>query len=316
MRDSEVVASIVAGDALGLAAAYDRYAEPLYQYCRTLLADSADAADAVQDTFVIAAARLDGLRDPDRLRPWLYAVARNEALRILRSKKAISALDEAPDVTDGSGDSDIDADADVDAARVDLRALLEDAAAGLNPGERELIELQLRQGLETAEVATVLGVSRNHAQALLARAGRQLETCLAALLVGRAGRGECGELGAMLDGWDGRLTILLRKRVHRHIERCATCTARRAHELRPAMLLDLSPGAALAAGGAILLMHPRGAAPGLRAHTITLATGQGAGVAAHRAAVLSRAGAFTGSGFPQPARGAGAAVTAHGWPGG
>src|ERR1700722_8081679 len=310
MRDSEVVASIVAGDALGLAAAYDRYAEPLYQYCRTLLADSADAADAVQDTFVIAASRLDGLRDPDRLRPWLYAVARNEARRILRSKKGISALDEAPDMTRGSGDID------PDAARVDLRALLEDAAAGLNPGEQELIELQLRQGLETAEVATVLGVSRNHAHALLARAGRQLETCLAALLVGRAGRGECGELGAMLDGWDGRLTILLRKRVHRHIERCATCTARRAHELRPAMLLDLSPGAALAAGGAILLMHPRGAAPGLRAHTITLATGQGAGVAAHRAAVLSRAGAFTDSGFPQPARGAGAAVTAHGWPGG
>jgi hypothetical protein len=35
MRDSEVVASIVAGDALGLAAAYDRYAAPFYQYCRT-----------------------------------------------------------------------------------------------------------------------------------------------------------------------------------------------------------------------------------------------------------------------------------------
>jgi RNA polymerase sigma factor (sigma-70 family) len=313
MRDSEVVASIVAGDALGLAAAYDRCAEPLYQYCRTLLADSADAADAadaVQDTFVIAASRLNGLRDPDRLRPWLYAVARNEALRIRRSSKGTSALDEAPGMTDDSGDIA------ADAARVDLRALLEDAAAGLNPGERELIELQLRQGLETAEVATVLGVSRNHAHALLSRATQQLETCLAALLVGRAGRGECGELGVMLDGWDGRLTILLRKRVHRHIERCATCTARRAHELRPAMLLDLSPGAALAAGAAISLRLARGAPEGLRAHTITLATGQGAGVVAHRAAVLSRAGAFSGSGFPQPAHGAKAAFAAHGGSGG
>jgi RNA polymerase sigma factor (sigma-70 family) len=307
MRDSEVVASIVAGDALGLAAAYDRYAEPLYQYCRTLLADSANAADAVQDTFVIAASRLDGLRDPDGLRPWLYAVARNEALRILRSNKGTSALDEAPDMSDDSGDIA------ADAARVDLRALLEDAAAGLNPGERELIELQLRQGLETAEVATVLGVSRNHAHALLSRATQQLETSLAALLVGRTGRGECGELRAMLDGWDGRLTILLRKRVHRHIEHCATCTARRDHELRPAMLLDLSPGAALAAGAAISLRLARGAPEGLRAHTITLATGQGAGVVAHRAAVLSRAGAFTGSGFPHPAHGAKAA---HGGSGG
>ena len=87
MHDSEVVASIAAGDPRGLAVAYDRYADPLYKYCRTLLRDPADAADAVQDAFVIAASRLDGLRDPGRLRAWLYAVARNEALRILRSKE-------------------------------------------------------------------------------------------------------------------------------------------------------------------------------------------------------------------------------------
>src|SRR5579859_5704859 len=301
MRDSEVVASIVAGDPLGLAAAYDRYADPLYQYCRTLLADQADAADAVQDTFVIAASRLGGLRDPDRLRPWLYAVARNEALRVLRSKKGTSALDEARDVTDDSGDVAAGAE------RADLRALLEDAALGLSPDEREVIELQLRQGLETAEVATVLGVSRNHAHALLARARDQLETCLAALLVGRAGRDECDELGALLNGWDGRLTVLLRRRVHRHIERCPTCDARRAAELRPAMLLDLSPGAALAAGAAISLRLAAGAPEGLRAHTITLATGQEVGAVAHRAAVLGRAGAFNRSGFPRPAHGGGAA---------
>lgn len=305
MRDSEVVVSIVAGDALGLAAAYDRYADPLYKYCRTLLSDPADAADAVQDVFVIAASRLDGLRDPSRLRPWLYAVARNEALRILRSKKGTSALDEAPDMTDDSGDVAADAE------RADLRALLEDAAAGLNPGEREVIELQLRQGLETAEVATVLGISRNHAHALLSRARQQLETCLAVLLVGRAGRAECGELGTMLSGWDGRLTILLRKRVHRHIEHCATCGARRAYELSPAMLLDLSPGAALAAGAALSLRLARGAPAGLRAHTISLATGQGVGAAAHRAAVLSRAGAFSHSGFPKPAHGTQAGLGGH-----
>ena len=306
MRDSEVVVSIVAGDALGLAAAYDRYADPLYKYCRTLLSDPADAADAVQDVFVIAASRLDGLRDPSRLRPWLYAAARNEALRILRSKKGTSALDEAPDMTDDSGDIAAGVE------RSDLRALLEDAAAGLNPGEREVIELQLRQGLETAEVATVLGISRNHAHALLSRARQQLETCLAVLLVGRAGRAECGELGTMLSGWDGRLTILLRKRVHRHIEHCATCGARRAYELSPAMLLDLSPGAALAAGAALSLRLARGAPEGLRAHTISLATGQGVGAAAHRAAVLSRAGAFSHSGFPKPVHGPQAGLGGHG----
>ncbi|HTB54467.1 MAG TPA: sigma factor, partial [Trebonia sp.] len=63
-RDSELVASIVAGDPSGLAAAYDRYAEPLYKYCRSMLSNPADAADAVQDTFVIASSRLAELRDP------------------------------------------------------------------------------------------------------------------------------------------------------------------------------------------------------------------------------------------------------------
>ena len=306
MRDSEVVASIVAGDPRGLAMAYDRYADPLYKYCRTLLRDPADAADAVQDAFVIAASRLDGLRDHDRLRAWLYAVARNEALRILRSKKGAPALDEAPDVTDDSVDGGHDAE------RADLRALLEDAFDGLNPGEREVIELQLRQGLDPAEVAAVLGVSRNHAHTLLSRARDQLATCLAMLLVGRAGRDDCGELQALLADWDGRLTVLLRKRVHRHIEHCAVCGARRAAELRPAMLLDLSPGAALAAGAELSLRLAAGLPEGLRAHTITIATGQGAGAAAHRAAVLSRAGAFTRSGFPKPVRRGAAALTAHG----
>ena len=295
MRDTEVVASIVAGDPNGLATAYDRYADPLFKYCKSLLRDPADAADAVQDTFVIAASRLDGLREPERFRAWLYAVARNESLRILRAKKGTSALDEAPDVTDDS------ADVTEHAHQAELRALFEEAAAGLNPGEREVIELQLRQGLEAGEVATVLGVSRNHAHSLLSRARDQLEACLGVLLVGRAGRGECGELGAMLAGWDGRLTVLLRKRVHRHIEHCATCTARRAFELRPAMLLDLSPGAAMAAGAAESFRLAFGVPPGLKAHTIALASGHGQGAAAHSTAVLSRAGAFGKQGFPRPA---------------
>ena len=49
MRDSEVVASIVAGEPAGLATAYDKYAGDLYGYCQSLLHDPNDAADAVQD---------------------------------------------------------------------------------------------------------------------------------------------------------------------------------------------------------------------------------------------------------------------------
>ena len=216
MRDREVVAAIVAGDPAGLAEAYDRYATPLYSFCRTMLREPADAADAVQDTFVIAAPRMAGLRDPERLRSWLYAVARNECHRRLRAGSQHASIEEAPDVTDEA------ADVAADVERADLRTLVRDALGGVGPAEREVLELQLRQGLSGGEVASVLGISRNHAHALLSRARDQLETSLGALVVARTGRQDCPELGAMLQDWDGALTVLVRKRVNRHVERCAS----------------------------------------------------------------------------------------------
>ncbi|HWM97857.1 MAG TPA: sigma factor [Streptosporangiaceae bacterium] len=82
MQDSAMVAAVVAGDADGFAAAYDQYAASLYGYCHGVLSGT-EAAEAVLDTFLIATAKLEGLRDPGRLGPWLHAVARNECLRRL-----------------------------------------------------------------------------------------------------------------------------------------------------------------------------------------------------------------------------------------
>jgi RNA polymerase sigma factor (sigma-70 family) len=301
MRDSELVASIVAGDPSGLAAAYDRYAEPLYKYCRSMLSNPDDAADAVQDTFVIASSRLAELRDPGRLRAWLYAVARNECLRILGSPRPAPRLTVPP----GMADTVIDITEGA-AERAELRALLTTAARGLNPAEREVLELQLRQGLEAAEVADVLGVSRGQAASLASRARDQLEACLAVLLVGRAGRDDCRELSALLAGWDRQLTPALRRRAHRHIERCATCTTRRVYELRPAVLLGLSAGAAMVAAAAESLRLAAGVPGDLKAHTMALVAGQDPGAVAHRAAAGNRAGPFGRHGFPEPLRNPGA----------
>jgi len=82
MQDRAVVAAVIAGDADGFGAAYDRYAASLYARCHAVLPES-EAAEAVLDTFLVAAAKLPALRDPDRLGPWLHAVARNECLRRL-----------------------------------------------------------------------------------------------------------------------------------------------------------------------------------------------------------------------------------------
>ena len=287
MLDSEVVAAIVAGEPDGLAEAYDRYASPLYTYCRSLLHEPADAADAVQDTFVIAASKLAGLRDQSRLRPWLYAVARNECHRRLRenARGATSALDLLPEMSDES------ADVTGGAERAELRALLRSAVRGLNTGEQDLIELQLRQELDVEEIAAVLGVSRNHAHALLSRARDQLEISLGALLVARSGRADCAALSALLEDWDGQLNVLMRKRINRHIERCPACTERKRRELAPALLLGLAPLAAL----------PMAAMPhGLRAEVLRLASSDTPEAVAHRASVAQQAATFGPSGFPKP----------------
>jgi RNA polymerase sigma factor (sigma-70 family) len=295
MHDSEVVASLAGDLSGGLTEAYDRYADPLYKYCLALLGEPAEAADAVQDTFVIAAARLADLREPDRLRAWLYAVARNECQRIAPPGRPEFASAQAQFVMAGAPKVDEDAE------RARLRGLLDDATTGLTAGEREAIELELRQGLTVAEVASVVGASRTRANALASRAREHLEASLAAVVVARAGRRDCRLLSGMLAGWDGQLTVPLREQLHRHIGRCATCSTRRDLELHPARLLGQSPGEALAAAAADSLLAAAGAPGALRAQTLALAAGQEPEAIAHRGAVLSQAGIFDSQGFPKPA---------------
>jgi RNA polymerase sigma factor (sigma-70 family) len=285
MEDRDVVAAIVAGDPAGLAEAYDRYAVPLYAYCCSMLREPADAADAVQDTFLIAAAKVHGLRDPGKLRPWFYSVARNECLRRLRAIKAAgatAALADAPDVPAPS------ADVSRAAEHMDLQQLVRAAIDGLNPGERDVIELSLGRDLVGDELADALGVSRNHAHAMLSRARGQLERSLGALIVARTGRQACPDLDAMLAGWDGKLTVLIRKRISRHIERCELCGERKRRELTPALFAGLSPLVALM--------------PGFRDQLLRVVSDRTPAGLLHRFSVANRAGPFGQNGFPAPAR--------------
>jgi RNA polymerase sigma factor (sigma-70 family) len=298
MSDSEVVASIVAGNPAGLAAAYDKYAGDLYGYCQSLLNDPNDAADAVQDTFVIAASKLGGLRDPERLRAWLFAVARNECLHRLKSLKAAAPLQDAPEQADDS------VDVGGEAERAEAVALIRAAVGGLNDSERDVIN-QLWHGLDVPEVAAVLGVSRNHAHTLFSRARNQLEASVAVLLVGRAGRRDCVTLDSLLGDWDGRLTALLRKRVGRHIDRCEVCSDRRRQELSPSLLYGLSPGALLAMTALrklTMLTAGQACGPlsGVRDAVLRLAADPASPAAAYGQAAGRSAHSFGMNGFPRP----------------
>ena len=282
MEDPEVVAAIVAGDPAGLAEAYDKYAAPLHSYCRSMLREPADAADAVQDTFLVAAAKLHSLRDPGKLRAWLYAVARNECLRRLRAGTALSALEEAADLPTQT------AEVETATERAELQELVRAAIDGLNPGERDVIELSLVAELDADELAEALGVSRNHAHARLSRARSQLERSLGALIVARTGRKACSDLRIMLAGWDGQMTVLMRKRISRHIDHCEICGDRKRRELTPALFASAMPLVALF--------------PGFRKHVLRMLADRSPAGLAHRLAVANRAGPFVPNGFPTPIR--------------
>ncbi|KXK62327.1 hypothetical protein AWW66_08845 [Micromonospora rosaria] len=227
-----LVEAVRRGDRVGLEGMYRRYADRLYTYARVMVREPEAAADAVHDAFLTASQRIDQLRDPDRLRPWLYAIVRSECLRHLRERARAAPLEEADEPVAETADPASGVNAE------QVRALVHAAADALNPGDREVVHLAIRHDLSSAEIGAALGVPANHAHARLSRARAQLERALGALLVARSEGRDCPILADLLDGWQGRLTPLLRKRVSRHIDGCAVCGLLRRDQLSPAALLS------------------------------------------------------------------------------
>ena len=84
--DAELVERYLGGDRQALADIYERYADRVHDLCVAMLGAHDDAADAFQGTFLVAARRLEGLRDRSRLRAWLYAIARNQCRARIRTR--------------------------------------------------------------------------------------------------------------------------------------------------------------------------------------------------------------------------------------
>jgi RNA polymerase sigma factor (sigma-70 family) len=233
--DAELVRAATAGDRGAFAAIYDRYADRLHDFCWSVLRDRDEAADATQDAFVVAAERLGQLRDPERLRPRLYAVARSQAHRRIRARSRVAPEEQMTDLPDPASGPEQAAE------QSDLRDLVWNAAAGLSERDRALLDLHLRHGLEGAELGEAMGVEPGHAYVLLNRLRAQVERSLGALLVARLGRDDCPELSEILTDWDGRFSPLIRKRVARHVDTCPTCTGRRRAAASPLALLASVP---------------------------------------------------------------------------
>lgn len=229
--DAQLVTSHLAGDPSALAGIYDRYADSLHDTAAAMLNDRNESADVLQDVILIAAERLGQLRDPERLKPWLFAILRNEVYRRTKSRRRTIATDfsGADDGFDMADDRHLDVDEEViqDNAGEDLAELVRGAARGLDERDQLVLELSVRQGLDGQDLADALGVSANQSYTLVHRMRERVERSLAAFVVAKAGRKECDDLDKLLGKWDGEFTVLIRKRVARHIDKCEVCDTHR-----------------------------------------------------------------------------------------
>jgi RNA polymerase sigma factor (sigma-70 family) len=149
LGDEQLARLIAAGEREALEVACDRHRPALVRYCQSILLVREDAEDAAQNAMLAAARALPGKPPQLKLRAWLFRVAHNEAISLLRRRRPHEPLEHAT----GAALHDVPEQA---AARARLRQLVKDLN---NLPERQRAALLMRElsGLSYEEVANALG---------------------------------------------------------------------------------------------------------------------------------------------------------------
>ncbi|NRQ36451.1 hypothetical protein HII36_32150 [Nonomuraea sp. NN258] len=280
MNDRAMVEALRAGDPGALATLYDAYAERIYRYCWSLLLSADSAQVALRDTLIAAEAHAAALTEPDKLRPWLYALARGECLRrrMAAPPGADEALAEAPPLDDP--------------ADADLRVMAWNATHSLPAADREVLELSSE--LDDADLALVLHLPPRQLELVRDEARERLCDAVTAEFLARKGPYDCAQRARILSGFSGELTQDMRERLVEHLPRCETCAPHRTRQISAAKVLGLLPRPEL----------PRS----LRVRVMSCFLDPE--LQPYRRYVARRSGALDAAGFPVPLTGTG---TTH-WP--
>ncbi|CAN5676435.1 sigma-70 family RNA polymerase sigma factor [soil metagenome] len=157
---------------LGEAAATDelveRWHEPLWSYLHRMTGNDDDAAELVQETWLRVLRGLPRLRDPARLRPWLFGIARRVFMDRLRTRYGSNVWAQMAQGTD----SDLTDEAfSVDTSGLDQEIeALHGELGELPVTERETLTLFYLRELSLAEVAQVQAVPIGTVKSRLHRA--------------------------------------------------------------------------------------------------------------------------------------------------
>ena len=153
---------------------YERHAGPVYRFCLSQTGNATIAEDVASDTFAAALAAYERVR-PDQagLRPWLFRIARNQAVdhrrRLGRARRFLDRQ---------SRQSDPEHVEDTALLRAELREVIA-AMSRLPRRDRQLLGLRLAAGLSFAEIGTVTGMQEAAARVATHRALKRLRGLVA-----------------------------------------------------------------------------------------------------------------------------------------
>lgn len=246
--DARLAKLVAAGDERAFTALYERYHQEIYRYCRAILGDSHEAQDALQNTMASALRALTGETRVIELRPWLYRIAHNESISLVRRRPG----------TVEAADAELPSQPAADAAfesTLRLRTLVEDLAT-LPERQRSALVMRELSGLSHDEIAAAMGVSGGAAR----QAVYEARVALQELEDGRAMQCE-GVRKALSDG-DGR--VLRGRKLRAHLRGCEACRDfQDGIEARSSDLRLLAPPlSAMAASGVLASVLGSGAAAG------------------------------------------------------
>ncbi|HUB36653.1 MAG TPA: sigma-70 family RNA polymerase sigma factor, partial [Solirubrobacteraceae bacterium] len=223
--DEKLVASVRRGNIAAFEALYERRSRELLSFCVYMLGSRQDAEDALQSTFAAAYRALRADEREIALRPWLFAIARNECLTILRARRPTVELNGEPALT-GDPWRELELHEEIRAMVADLRKLPE--------RQRSALVLAEMHGLSQSEIGAVLGVRAEQVKSYVYQARSSL------LSERRAREADCHEIREQLA--NARGAALLRGRLRRHVRSCENCrlyadgVARQRRQLAAALL--------------------------------------------------------------------------------
>lgn len=185
------------GDQDEFARLVDAFSGPIYRLGLRMLGNQPDAEDVLQNTFLNALTHLPGFEGRSSLSTWLYRIAANEALMLIRRKKPEVELDqpanEIEPVQHPKEFADWSGLPEDELLSQEGKRAVDEAIESLPEAMRIVFVLRDIEGLSIQETAEALGLSEGNVKTRLLRARLKLRERLSAYYGERLiGEGENG----------------------------------------------------------------------------------------------------------------------------